>query len=76
MDGEKDYFADRQESRPELRDARIAPDEARACQIVVPTKSRMGEHIPDYDPAVSSTRTSFPMRTRETSHRAPLSRTG
>ena len=49
MDGKKDYFADRQEIRPELRDARIAPGEARACQSMVPTKGRMGEYIPDYD---------------------------
>ena len=25
------------------------PDEARTCQIVVPTKNRMSEYVPDYD---------------------------
>ena len=49
LDGKKDYLADRQAIRPELRSAGLVPDEARTCQIVVPTKNRMSEYVPDYD---------------------------
>ena len=55
MDGKKDYLADRQEIRQEVRTAGLVPDEVKTCQIVVPTKSRMGEYIPGYDPAVAAT---------------------
>ena len=49
LDGKKDYLADRQAIRPELQSAGLVPDEARTCQIVVPTKNRMNEYVPDYD---------------------------
>ena len=54
LDGKKDYLADRQEIRPELRNAGLVPNEARMCQVV-PTKSRMGEYVPNYDQAVAAT---------------------
>ena len=44
LDGKKDYLADRNC----LRSAGLVPDEARTCQIVVPTKNRMSEYVPDY----------------------------
>ena len=55
LDGKKDYLADRQEIRPELRSAGLVPNEARTCQVVVPTKSRMSKYVPGYDQATAAT---------------------
>ena len=54
LDGKKDYLADRQAISPELRSAGLVPDEAGTCQIVVPTKSRMSEYVPNYDQTVAT----------------------
>ena len=50
LDGKVDFCADRQEIKPEMRRAQIAPNEAKTCQVVVPMN---GEYIPDYNPAVA-----------------------
>ena len=55
LNGKKDYLADRQEIRPELRSAGLVPNEARTCQVVVPTKGRMSEYVPGYDQATAAT---------------------
>ena len=44
LDGKKDYLADRQEINPDLRDTGVIPDEAATCQIVIPSKTRLGEY--------------------------------
>ena len=54
-DGKRDYLADRLEISQEMRASGLVPPEARTCQIVVPTKSRMGEYVPGYEPGVVAT---------------------
>ena len=49
LDGRKDYLADRQEINPDLRATGVVPDEAVTCQIVVPSKTRLSEYVPDYE---------------------------
>ena len=54
-DGKRDYLADRLGISQEMRASALVPPEARTCQIVVPTKSRMGEYVPGYEPGVAAT---------------------
>ena len=49
LDGRKDYLADRQEINPDLRATGVVPDEAVTCQIVVPSKTRLSEYVPNYE---------------------------
>ena len=49
LDGKKDYLADRQEIKPNLRASGVVPDEAITCQIVVPSKTRLSEYVPIYE---------------------------
>ena len=46
LDGRKDYLADRREINPDLRGTGVIPDEAATCQIVIPSKTRLGEYVP------------------------------
>ena len=54
LDGKKDYLADRREINPELRETGVIPDEAITCQIVVPSKTRLGEYLPNYEETVGT----------------------
>ena len=49
LDGRKDYLADRREINLELRETGVIPDEAATCQIMVPSKTRLGEYLPNYE---------------------------
>ena len=49
LDGKKDYLADRQEINPDLRATVVVPDEVVPCQIVVPSKTRLSEYVPNYE---------------------------
>ena len=49
LDRRKDYLADRREIKPDLRDTGVIPDEAATCQIVIPSKTRLGEYVPNYE---------------------------
>ena len=54
LDGRKDYLADRREISSELRETGVIPDEAVTCQMVVPSKSRLGEYLPNYEETVGT----------------------
>ena len=54
LDGKEDYLADRREINPELRETGVIPDEAITCQIVVPSKTRLGEYLPSYEETVGT----------------------
>ena len=54
LDGKEDYLADRREINPELRETGVIPDEAITCQIVVPSKTRLGEYLPNYEETVGT----------------------
>ena len=49
LDGRRDYLADRREINPELMDTGVITDEAATCQIVIPSKTRLGEYVPNYE---------------------------
>ena len=54
LDGKKDYLADRREINSELRETGVIPDEAVTCQIVVPSKMKLGEYLPNYEETVGT----------------------
>ena len=54
LDGRKDYLADRREINSELRETGVIPDEAVTCQIVVPSKTKLGEYLPNYEETVGT----------------------
>ena len=47
LDGRRDYLADRREINPDLRSTGVIPDEAATCQIAIPSKTRLGEYVPN-----------------------------
>ena len=51
LDGKKDYLADRREINPELRETGVIPDKA---ITVVPSKTRLGEYLPNYEETVGT----------------------
>lgn len=57
LDGKKEYLADRQEIKAEMRSSGFVPDEAITCQVVVPSKSKMGDYVPGYDQAATASTT-------------------
>ena len=46
LDGRRAYLADRREINPDLRGTGVIPD---TCQIVIPSKTRLGEYVPNYE---------------------------
>ena len=54
LDGKKDYLADRQEINPDLRATGVVPDEAVTCQIVVPSKTGLGEYVPNCEETMAT----------------------
>ena len=54
LDGKKDYLADRREINSELRETGVIPDEAVTCQIVIPSKMKLGEYLPNYEETVGT----------------------